>query len=37
MLLSLAWNFFQGISNNNLKDENRILRDKLESIEKDNK
>lgn len=35
MLLSLAWNVFQGISNNNLKEENRLLQEKLDTIEKD--
>ena len=35
-LLSLAWNIYQGISNNNLKDENRILHEKLESVGKNN-
>ncbi|WP_163717700.1 hypothetical protein [Mangrovibacterium lignilyticum] len=35
-LLSLTWNMYQGISNNNLMDDNRILHDKIEALEKDN-
>lgn len=34
-LLSLTWNIYQGISNNNLKDDNRILNDRIEALEKD--
>jgi hypothetical protein len=33
-LLSLTWNIYQGISNNNLKDENKILNDKIRSLDK---
>lgn len=35
-LLSLTWNIYQGVTNNNLKDDNRILNDKIEALEKDN-
>ncbi len=35
-LLSLTWNVYQGISNNNLKDDNQILHDKIEALVKDN-
>lgn len=35
-LLSLTWNIYQGISNNNLKDENGILHNRIEALEKDN-
>lgn len=34
--LSLAWNIYQGVNNNNLKEDNRILKDKIEALEKDN-
>jgi len=35
-LLSLAWNVFQGISKNDLKDQNKILQNKIQTLEKDN-
>lgn len=33
--LSLAWNIYQGIKNNSLKDNNRILHDEIEALEKE--
>ena len=33
--LSLIWNIYQGISNNKLGDDNRILEDKIEALKKE--
>jgi predicted transcriptional regulator len=33
--LSLIWNIYQGIINNDLKDRNRILHDEIEALEKE--
>jgi hypothetical protein len=35
-LISLAWNIYQGITNNRLRDDNRIMHDQIEALEKDN-
>ena len=35
-LLSLTWNIYQGISNNSLKDENKVATDKVKQLETDN-
>lgn len=34
--LSLIWNIYQGITNNKLRDDNRILGDEIEALEKEN-
>ncbi|MEP2278838.1 hypothetical protein [Maribacter sp.] len=34
--LSLIWNIYQGITNNKLRDDNRILGDEIEVLEKEN-
>jgi hypothetical protein len=34
--LSLIWNIYQGITNNKLKDQNRILGDEIEALQKEN-
>lgn len=33
--LSLIWNIYQGITNNKLRDDNRILGDEIEALEKE--
>ena len=34
--LSLIWNIYQGITNSKLRDDNRILGDEIEALEKEN-
>jgi len=34
--LSLIWNIYQGITNNKLRDDNRILGDEIEALKKEN-
>jgi sulfur carrier protein ThiS len=34
--LSLIWNIYQGITNSKLRDDNRILGDEIETLEKEN-
>jgi len=34
--LSLVWNVYQGITNNNLRNDNRLLHDEIEALEKEN-
>ena len=33
--LSLIWNIYQGIANNKLREDNRILEDEIEALKKD--
>jgi len=35
-VLSLTWNIFQGVKNNNLREENRIQGDEIEALQKEN-
>jgi len=35
--LSLGWNIYQGISNNSLKDENKMAAEEIEQLQTDNK